>query len=87
MNMKKDYLIFVICCLLYVALSAIDLFFIQVDTIYLTIGSIFVWGTLCFIAIKNMILVDKTSRRFKHYLFVLAASLVLLSIVIRAIMR
>ena len=45
------------------------------------------WGALCFIAIKELIAIDKAKRRFKHYLFAIAASLVFLSMVIRAIIR
>lgn len=85
--MRKDYLFFVICCLLYIFISAIDIFFLQINVLYLSIASILVWGALCFIAIKELIVIDKAKRRFKHYLFAITASLVFLSMVIRAIIR
>lgn len=81
--MKKEQLFFVICCLLYILLSAIDLFFFPVDVLYLSLGSILVWGVLCFMAIKDLIVIDKTKRSFKHYLFALTASILFLLIVIR----
>lgn len=47
--MKKDYLLFVICCLLYILLSAIDLFFFPVDVLYLSLGSILVLTLFLFV--------------------------------------
>lgn len=84
--MKKYYIAFSCLGLLYVAIVILS-FIVSIEQLFLSICSILVWAMLAVIAIKQMVIIEKNNRVFKHYFFVVISLMVLLLTIFRIIIK